>query len=288
MTLSVTTFGPEDTSAPTLLAVHGITANGLAWKVTAGFLPRWRLIAPDLRGRGRSGSLPGPFGLSRHAEDLAELLDAMGVERAVVAGHSMGGFVAVALAALRPELITRLVLVDGGLPLELPPGATAIDPAAIAARLGPAAARLERQFTDEAAYVDLWREHPAFAGEWRPEIEDYARYDLTGTAPRLRASASAEAMFADGAELYGPDWYLAALRGIRAPVDVLRAPRGLLDDEPLYPPGALESFSRLVPQLRVTEVPGVNHYTILFSDRGAQCVADAIDPTRLSETKEFT
>ena len=275
--LAFSRFGSDDPAAPTVLALHGITANGLAWQVVAGLLPGWRVVAPDLRGRGRSGELPGPFGLRRHAEDLAELLDAMGVSRAVVAGHSMGGFVAVALAALRPELVSQLVLVDGGLPLVPPPDTTSAD---IVEALGPAAARLAMEFPDEAAYLAYWRAHPAFANDWGPAVEDYARYDLTGTAPHLRASASADAMLADGAELSGPDWYLAALRGIRMPVDVLRAPRGLLDAEPLYEPGALEGFTSLVPQLRVTEVADVNHYTILFADHGARRVADAIDSTR--------
>ena len=52
-----------------------------------------RLIAPDLRGRGRSNTLPGPFGMTRHADDMAAVLDFLGVPRAVVVGHSMGGFV---------------------------------------------------------------------------------------------------------------------------------------------------------------------------------------------------
>lgn len=84
-------------------------------------------------------------------------------------------------------------------------------------------------------------------------------------------------MLQDGGELYGPEWYVEALRGLRMPVTVLRAPRGLLDAEPLYAPGALEEFAALVPQLRVVEVHDVNHYTILFAARGAEQVAAAAD-----------
>jgi pimeloyl-ACP methyl ester carboxylesterase len=268
-TLHVTAHG----SGPEVLAVHGITSNGRSWDLVARELPGHHLVAPDLRGRGRSGELPGPFGLRVHAADLGDLMDADGRGPRIVAGHSMGAFVAVMLAAQRPELVERLVLVDGGLPLELPPGRMTSD---VAELLGPAAARLQMRFPDEQSYFDLWRAHPAIGPWWSEEFAAYARYDLTGDAPELRSSASAAAMLADGAELYGPDWYLAALAGLRMPVTVLRAPRGLLDAEPIYPPGALEAFRGTVPQLEIVEVPDVNHYTILFTRAGAEAVAHAI------------
>jgi pimeloyl-ACP methyl ester carboxylesterase len=280
--LATTEYGPRN--GVEVLAVHGITSTGRAWATVAGLLPGHRLIAPDLRGRGRSGELPGPFGLRRHAEDLAALLDArrgveaepVGGRSRVLAGHSMGAFVAVLLAARRPDLVERLVLVDGGLPIELPPGKTPDD---IAELLGPAADRLAMRFADEEAYLEFWRAHPALGPQLPPGFDDYARYDLTGQAPELRSSASAEAMLVDGAEVYGPDWYLEALEALaalRVPVTVLRAPRGLTDGAPLYAPGALEGFRGAVPQLEVVEVAGVNHYTILFSRDGAEAVAAAI------------
>ena len=274
--LAVTSFGPAS-DADAVLAIHGITANGRCWDTVAALLPHRRILAPDLRGRARSNALPGPYGLRRHAADLAALLDADGGRARTVVGHSMGAFVAIALAAARPDLVARLLLVDGGLPLALPAGAAGIDDVDVAALLGPAARRLSMEFADEDAYLDFWRAHPAFARDWSPAVEEYARHDLDGAAPHLRSSTVAAAMLQDGGELYGPDWYLEALRGLRMPVTVLRAPRGLLDADPLYAPGALEGFAALVPQLRVVEVDDVNHYTILFAERGAEQVAAAAD-----------
>jgi len=276
--LAVTTFGPAS-DAPAMLAVHGITANGRSWDTVAALLPGRRILAPDLRGRGRSNALPGPYGLRRHATDLAAVLDADGGGARTVLGHSMGAFAAVALAAARPDLVASLVLVDGGFPLVLPADAASPGDVDVSRLLGPAAARLELEFADADAYLDHWRAHPAFARDWSSAVETYALYDLVpvpGSAPpRLRSSVVAAAMLQDGAELYGPDWYLDGLRAIDAPVTVLRAPRGLTDAEPLYAPGALEGFRGLVPQLRVVEVDDVNHYTILFAERGAARVAEA-------------
>ncbi|MGK3816897.1 alpha/beta fold hydrolase, partial [Enterococcus faecium] len=60
--------------------------------------PDVRLLAPDLRGRGRSADLSGPFGMSAHSDDLAAILDAAGVDRALIVGHSMGAFVSAVFA----------------------------------------------------------------------------------------------------------------------------------------------------------------------------------------------
>lgn len=278
MTLHVTSYGPEDGTP--VLAVHGITSHGRAFAQLAGLLPEHRILAPDLRGRGRSNHLPGPFGLRTHAADLAELLDADRAGARIVAGHSMGAFVAVLLAAARPDLVSRLVLIDGGLPLELPRRRIPDD---VAELLGPAAERLAMRFPDEDAYLGFWRMHPAIGPYWPDGFADYARYDLSGAAPELRPAASADAMLADGAELYGPPWYRAALERVTAPVTVLRAPRGLTDAAPLYAPGALEAFRGVLPQLEVVDVDDVNHYTILFSRPGADRVADVITRTPAKE-----
>ncbi|WP_223622648.1 alpha/beta fold hydrolase [Microbacterium sp. EST19A] len=284
--LATTVFGPVSDERA-LLAIHGITANGRSWDTVAAHLPEHRIIAPDQRGRGRSNRLPGPYGLRTHAVDLAAVVDADGGGPRTVLGHSMGAFAAVALAGARPDLVERLVLVDGGFPLALPADAASAEDVDLGVLLGPAAQRLAMEFADADAYLDFWRAHPSFARDWSPAVEAYARYDLDGEAPHLRASAVAAAMLEDGAELYGPTWYVEALRGLRMPVTVLRAPRGLVDADPLYAPGALEGFRALVPQLEVLEVDDVNHYTILFADRGASRVAAAASAST-NPTKEST
>lgn len=60
--------------------------------------------------------------MSRHSDDVAALLAELGMERALPVGHSMGAFVSVVVAHRHPQLMNRLILVDGGLPLEIPDG----------------------------------------------------------------------------------------------------------------------------------------------------------------------
>ncbi len=273
--LAVGLFGPTDASAPTVIAAHGITASHRSWLAVAERLPGVRIVAPDLRGRGRSNALPGPFGMRRHADDLERVLDHLGIDRALGVGHSMGAFAMATLAARAPGRVPSLVLVDGGLPLAAPEGVDPEGPLP-ASLLGPAAARLTMTFHSRDAYRDFWAQHPAFPAVLTPELLDYVDYDLDGEPP-ASPSASVEAVAVDQPEVFGPGWYRDALRSLRVPVTVLRAPLGLLAEPPgLYPPGALEQARELVPQLRIVEVHDVNHYTIVMGDHGAQTVADEI------------
>jgi lipase len=278
-TLRVGEWGPQDgdpIDAPTVIAVHGITASHMAWVPVARACPELRVIAPDLRGRGRSAGLPGPYGMARHAADLEAVIEALALPRAVLVGHSMGGFVALAAAHLYPDRFSEVLLVDGGLPLVVPEGISRED--LLAATLGPAAARLSMVFPDRETYLDFWRRHPAFAGEqWSQSVADYAGYDLTGTEPQLRPSASLEAVRQDSLDLYGGGVVLEALSGLaslKAPVTLLTAPRGLLNEVPgLYSPGEVERWKVRLPAITIREVPDVNHYTIVMGQAGAGAVA---------------
>ncbi|HET8879413.1 MAG TPA: alpha/beta hydrolase [Arthrobacter sp.] len=272
-------WGPEDSpenrDTPTILAVHGVTASHKCWAYLAAALPDVRIIAPDLRGRGRSNSLPGPYGMASHAEDLAAVLAELAPGPVVVVGHSMGGFASVVLSDLFPERVRSLVLVDGGLPLQVPEGLS--DAEIISSILGPAAERLNATFPSREVYRSFWRKHPAFSADWGPFVDDYVDYDLTGEAPELKPATRYEAMAEDTADLHRGSSLLKALADLSVPADVLRAPRGL-QNEPagLYAPGYLETWAEKLPVLHVRDVPDVNHYTIIMGERGAAAVAGSV------------
>jgi len=108
-TLHVETYG--DPAGEPVLAIHGITAFGARFERLAGRLPERRWLCPDLRGHGRSPTTP-PWRTDDHVADLVGILDAHGIERADVVGHSFGGHLALHLLALAPERVGRLVLLD--------------------------------------------------------------------------------------------------------------------------------------------------------------------------------
>jgi len=257
------------------VAVHGITASGMSWQAVARHMPPdWTLAAPDLRGRGHSRDLPGPYGLERHARDVVAVLRHFG-GRPVLAGHSMGAYIALLARDSHPELVRRLVLVDGGLPLPVPEGAD-LD-ALLDTTLGPAIARLGQTFPSTEAYLDFWRAHPALAGHWTPDVEAYVRYDLTGEPGQFRSRATEDAVRADGRDVLAEKPFADALARLTKPTPLLTAPAGMFGaPPPLIAPEVVAAWTERVPALRPQLVPEMNHYTIMFAKEGAAAVSQAI------------
>ncbi len=95
-----------------LMLVHGYPLDHTIWSPVVPLLQdSFELILPDLRGFGESDAPPGPYTLDDAATDLAELLDHLEIEKAALAGHSMGGYIALAFARLFPGRLTGLALV---------------------------------------------------------------------------------------------------------------------------------------------------------------------------------
>jgi pimeloyl-ACP methyl ester carboxylesterase len=273
--LSVARAGPSlERAEGVVLAVHGITASHLAWRAVARELvkePGVCVLAPDLRGRGRSSRLPAPYGMAAHVADLVALLDHATTGPVVLGGHSMGAYVAAELAANHPERVSSLVLVDGGLPIPVPADK---DPEEVLeSTLGPALKRLGVRFPTREDYIAMWRAHPALAAWWNFDVEAYVEYDLESTPTAelpdaVRSVVSPDAVRADSRDLMLDEETRTALSRVRAPVWLLRAPRGLQDeaDRPLIPRDVLDEFAAAKPRAHVEIVEETNHYTLLLGD----------------------
>ncbi len=97
---------------PALVLIHGFGLNRTIWLNMAHlYLKGFRVILPDVRGHGESDAPSGVYDMSLLAQDLAGLLDHLGVGSAVVAGHSMGGYIALAFAEICPKRLAGLGLI---------------------------------------------------------------------------------------------------------------------------------------------------------------------------------
>ncbi|MDG4810945.1 alpha/beta hydrolase [Micromonospora sp. WMMD1120] len=176
----------ESGAGPAVLMLHGSgpgTTGSGAWATTAQALGgSCHVVAPDQAGFGRTPLPEGATGgLRLWTEQAAGLMDALGIERYAVVGHSMGGAVALALAAARPQQVTRVVAVAtmGA------PGAPLSDDldALWAAPAGPIGARdmLRRLLFDQALVTDAAVDARAAAMR-----EGAAAYAPLFPAPRAR------------------------------------------------------------------------------------------------------
>ncbi len=228
-----------------LVLLHGFTGSATTWVPAMDRLsPGYRTVAIDLLGHGRSDA-PGDahrYGFEQSARDLLAVLDALGIARAGIMGYSMGGRLALFLAAVAPERVSALILESSspGLREDAARRARAAQDAGLAAML-------ERDGV--AAFVDHWEELPLFRSQNRlPEAVRAA----------LRAQRSQ----------HTPVGLANSLRGIGQGVQpsmhdrlpLLRVPTLLIAGalDPDYCALARE-MSRVIPASRLVIVPDAGH-----------------------------
>jgi pimeloyl-ACP methyl ester carboxylesterase len=215
-----------------------------------------------------------------HADDLIAVADATGTDTFTVLGHSMGAFVAAAVAERHPQRVERAVLVDGGVAFPVPAGAD-VD-AALTAVIGPAMTRLSMAFASAAEFVDFMAQNPALdtalasGGQQAEDLLGYLEHDLVPGEGELRSSCVLEAVRVDGGAILLEPEVTSAVTRLTRPASLLYAARGMFDQTPgLYTADALAAAG-LSESVVVQAVPDCNHYSILFAPAAVAAVAAAI------------
>ena len=200
-------FGYWPGRAAPVVALHGLTASHMNFIGIAERLAgQCALFALDLGGRGDSDKPPEPYGFVQHARDVAAAMRAMGLGGpSIVVGHSMGAFIATALAAQEPGLVSGLVLIDGGLVPNTPLADSAGQ--GVTAALALRIQQLRQTHPSRQAYREFWRTQPHFPAQpWNPWVEAFLDYEVAGDSP-VQPKASEAAVVADLLRLYsGPPY----------------------------------------------------------------------------------
>lgn len=276
--------GVWGTKGPIVFCSHGVTANHMAFAQLADELGgECRLIAPDHRGRGRSHAITGPWGFIQHGADAVAVMNHFRVPRVeVYIGQSMGGFIAAVAAAGQPKRIGNVLMLDGGIPLVtapwLPymPFADWIIERLVLKIVGPSIKRLDMTFKNREEYFEFWKQHPALKDEWSEYIERYAAYELVGDGLNLKSSMSKHTLLADSMAQVKENAVPGALKKIECPIRFLRAPRGVMNAAPVYDAAKLARATAKLRTFSLRNVEGVNHFTLLMSERGVKVVADEV------------
>ncbi len=246
-------FGPSE-RAPDLVFVHANGFNARAYRtILAPLATNLRILAPDQRGHGAT-TLPTDYPRTSWLDlkdDLLAFLDAMGLERVALAGHSMGATASLLAAAEAPERVRGLALLD---PVIRPLGAAPAASDFGASPMVQGAARRRRVFPSRAAAVENYRGRGAFRTWTEAMLEDYVAagfHDLPDGGVTLACA---------------PEWEVsnyihqdhdawAAFEASRCPIRILRAERDS--------PGRLdEGLERLAAtgRIRVETVPDTTHF----------------------------
>jgi pimeloyl-ACP methyl ester carboxylesterase len=242
-----------------ILFIHAFPLNGAMWeRQTAEFAPRHRLLAPDLRGFGESARGSGAASLDQHADDLAALLDQLGLDKVIVAGLSMGGYISFALWRRHRARIAALVLADTRAGADTEEGKQGREKnARLAEEQGSGA------IADQMLPKLLSAGAPAaLRDEARRMIE---ANDRAGVAAALRAMAAR------------PD-STSLLASIDVPTLVIVGA-----EDALTPPSEAQAMFEAIPGCRLAEIPGAGHLSNLEAPEAFNSALDEF----LSPRKTF-
>jgi pimeloyl-ACP methyl ester carboxylesterase len=261
-----------------VVLLHGLTASARSLAALAeGLAPAHRVLAPDLRGRGRSDKPEHGYSYAHHTADLVALLDHLRIARAAVVGHSLGALIGVYLAAHEPARLSRLVLIDA---------ATDTRPE-VGAMLQPLVERLDLAHPSLNAYLDLVRALPSFQ-PWNRCLEQ-GLVDALEQLPDGRVRPRCPRRVAEEEAASQRHTSLAALHGrIAAPTLILRANDGLAPGlPPILTPQEAAAAARAIPNARTVDIPA-NHYTIAMSGRPdvAELIADFLSNEQRAMSNE--
>jgi pimeloyl-ACP methyl ester carboxylesterase/acyl-CoA thioesterase FadM len=227
---------------PAILFIHGYPLDHAMWEPQLGALDGWMRIAPDLRGMGQSDAPDLGYSMATYADDLLALLTTLGVDKAVVCGLSMGGYVAFEMLRRAPERIRALVVIDSRAEADTAEGRRARDAEAAKAREGGpdaiADAMMPKLFDNRATAVDQ-------------AIQDQVRRVIVATP-------YAGLLGAIGALRDRPDSF-ALLRSLKE----LPALVVVGEEDKLTPPERAQAMVDVLPQGELVVVPGAGHLSSL-------------------------
>jgi len=247
-----------------ILCIHGITANCRCWDTLAQSLtPEYHVMAMDLRGRGLSDKPSKGYALEYHLQDINCLLDDLGLDRAVIMGHSLGAFIGLAFAAEHSERVERLILVDGGGDLSKE------QMEKVFVGIKPALDRLGQVFPSAEAYLDKMKSAP-YIQSWSAVTETYYRYEIEVVEGGVQTNIDPAHIQEEAANIRKVDCAPYYPR-IKCEVLILRAPNGLLSqDDILLPAEVIDRMTREISHARRFDVEGRNHYGIVFQPHAAR------------------
>ncbi|NUM47379.1 MAG: alpha/beta fold hydrolase [Anaerolineales bacterium] len=241
----ITLYYETHGSGEPLVLINGLAYDLWMWHKMVPFLAEhFQVITFDNRGAGQSDAPKGPYSADMLADDLAGLLEGLGIPQAAIFGHSMGGFIAQAFALKYPEKVSKLILAatNFGGPRHAPITQEAM--AVLMDISGDPAARLRRGIVVSCA--------PGFSEANADFVEEWINYRL---AHPLNPE-SYQAQLAIGLSLLAePASFEKKLSAVQAPTLILFG-----EHDKVVPPANAQLLAQALPHAQIEILPNAGHF----------------------------
>jgi len=221
-----------------LILLHGFPLSLAMWDpIRPGLAEVARVITPDLRGFGASDKPEGDYSMASLADDVARLIDELGLARVVLGGHSMGGYVALRFAAVHRDRLSGLVLVDSRAEADTEEGQRRRD-AAIARIAREGGAGFLDDFVPNLIAETTRMRAPRFLAELRTSAAEVPDHVLAGCLRGMRDRPDSSGL----------------LRELDVPALVVVGA-----DDTITPLAAAQAMAERLPRATLAVIPGAGH-----------------------------
>ena len=219
-----------------LVLLHGFPLDIGVWDAILTLLEhQFEIITPNLRGFGKSESRTGEYSLSNMAEDVADLLDHIGLDKSIIAGHSMGGYIALEFARSYPDRLLGLGLISSQVIADSPESRKSRYKSAVQVE----------EFGMESLANNMAEKLTSDPAQRAKSLEIMLRQSTKGVLCALKALAERHDQ-------------TTTLKSLEKPVVIVHG-----DSDLLIPVERAKEMKRLNPNSFLTIIPGAGHMPML-------------------------
>ncbi len=248
---------------PTVILLHGLSANANSFESYMKLLNNYRVISVDLRGRGLSEKPNNGYSMQAHSKDIIELMDALEIDKAILAGHSFGGLLSVYLAVHFPGRISKIILIDVAAKMH-PEVRELVTPSVMG--------RLKKTWGTYDEYISNMKKAPFLQGQWLPEMESFYKADCKETENGIEPRSNFEHIQQAVEAVLNPDIHWEELiTQIKQPSIVINGTEPFVNNQVLVSKKHAMETVNMMENCKYVAVSG-NHVTMLFGEGAKQTI----------------
>ncbi|WP_052255353.1 alpha/beta fold hydrolase [Salinicoccus sp. YB14-2] len=251
MNVNITTHPESDVL---LIFIHGLTGNYLQmYHFQNYFKDKCNTLSYDLSGRGDSTMQNNPTDIHQHSKDLIEIIDSLEHDNIVLAGYSMGGYIAVDVAG-QTSKVKKVVLLDGGGEADENTNSLVL----------PSLGRLDKTFDSKDEYLEMMKKsYGAMGIEWSEVMDQVLDHEITRIDDKIHHKSDYELTKQDFESFYEFP-FDEAYNKLEVPVFLIICTGPIKDDTALFSKKGYDRILNTVKDISSTVI-NINHYEIVFN-----------------------